>query len=83
MYIHIFNSNKVVCTYLQLSYDMCICIFFCAMIHIVYYMCSRIHIYVGQSNTSIYTLLKKIRVCDMIVRDVQQASVYLCLHKYV
>ena len=70
-------SSGKACTGLQLSYDMCICIFFCAMIHIIYYICSRIHIHVGQSNTSIYTFLKKIRVCDMIVCDVQQASVYL------
>jgi len=83
MCIYILNSNKVVCTYLQLSYDMFIYIFFCSMVHIVFYICSRIHMYVGQNNTNIYTLLKKIRVCDMIVRDMQQASVYLCLYEYV
>jgi len=53
------------------------------MIHIVYYICFRIHVYVGQNNTSVYTLFKKLRVCDMILRDMQQASVYLYLYKYV
>jgi len=53
MYIYILNSNKVVCTYLKISYDMCICIFSCSMIHIVCFICFRILIYVGQGKRKI------------------------------